>query len=262
MPRSIHWGVFWVLLASGVMGSLAALPYLLAIATAHPALTSGPRPPLLLIVLGTLAQSAVLLAITVGAGLVLAKRVGLGAPLLEAWLAGGPPVRGSQLVVPAMLWGLAAGAALVLADAALFARHLPTEFHSLLEISLWKRLLAGVVYGGVTEELLTRLFFISFLAWALGHVWRGPGELPADGAFWTAIVVAALLFGALHLPMTMAIAPLSPMLVLRALLLNGIAGVVFGYLFWRHGLEAAMLAHASAHVVLQGPGFALIRGLL
>lgn len=262
MLRSIHWGVFWVLLAGGVAGSLAALPYLLEIASAHPGLTSGPRPPLLVIVLGTLAQSAVLLAIAVGAGLVLARRVGLRAPLLEAWLAGGPPVRASKLVVPALLWGLAAGTALVLIDVLLFARDLPAELHPLLEIPLWKRLLAGIVYGGITEELLTRLFFVSLLAWALGHVWKGPGGLPAAGAFWTAIVVSALLFGALHLPMTLAIAPFSPMLVLRALLLNGIAGVIFGYLFWRHGVEAAMLAHASAHLVLQGPGFALIRGLI
>jgi hypothetical protein len=26
-------------------------------------------------------------------------------------------------------------------------------------------------------------------------------------------------------------------------------GVLFGYLFWRYGLEAAMIAHGTAHVV-------------
>ena len=30
---------------------------------------------------------------------------------------------------------------------------------------------------------------------------------------------------------------------------NTLAGLVFGWLFWRHGLEAAMVAHALAHVV-------------
>jgi hypothetical protein len=30
---------------------------------------------------------------------------------------------------------------------------------------------------------------------------------------------------------------------------NAAFGVLFGYLFWRYGLEAAMIAHATAHVV-------------
>jgi len=30
---------------------------------------------------------------------------------------------------------------------------------------------------------------------------------------------------------------------------NTAFGVLFGYLFWRYGLEAAMIAHGVAHVV-------------
>lgn len=30
---------------------------------------------------------------------------------------------------------------------------------------------------------------------------------------------------------------------------NTAFGLLFGYLFWRHGLESAMIAHALAHVV-------------
>jgi hypothetical protein len=30
---------------------------------------------------------------------------------------------------------------------------------------------------------------------------------------------------------------------------NTVVGVLFGYLFWRYGLEAAIIAHAFAHVV-------------
>jgi hypothetical protein len=31
------------------------------------------------------------------------------------------------------------------------------------------------------------------------------------------------------------------------LLLNGIVGIAFGWLFWQYSLEAAMLAHISFH---------------
>jgi hypothetical protein len=64
---------------------------------------------------------------------------------------------------------------------------------------------------------------------------------------------AAVLFGLGHLPAVAAIAPLTSMLVVRTVLLNALAGVVFGWFFWRRSLESAMLAHASAHV-----GFALM----
>ncbi len=30
---------------------------------------------------------------------------------------------------------------------------------------------------------------------------------------------------------------------------NTTLGLLFGYLYWRHGLESAMIAHAAAHVV-------------
>jgi membrane protease YdiL (CAAX protease family) len=67
---------------------------------------------------------------------------------------------------------------------------------------------------------------------------------------WTANVLAALLFGALHLPFTATIVAITPALVARALLLNGLAGVIFGWLYWRRSLEAAMVAHATVHVAL------------
>ena len=67
---------------------------------------------------------------------------------------------------------------------------------------------------------------------------------------WAAIVVTALVFGIGHLPATAAVLPLTPLVVARALLLNGLGGLLFGWLYWRRGLLAAMLAHFSADVVL------------
>ena len=46
------------------------------------------------------------------------------------------------------------------------------------------------------------------------------------------------------------IIPLTPLVITRAILLNGIGGVVFGWLYWKRGLEAAMIAHFSADIVL------------
>jgi len=38
--------------------------------------------------------------------------------------------------------------------------------------------------------------------------------------------------------------------VTRAIVLNGLAGIVWGWLYWKSGLEAAMVSHFSADIVL------------
>jgi membrane protease YdiL (CAAX protease family) len=111
-------------------------------------------------------------------------------------------------------------------------------------------LIAGLFYGGITEELMVRWGLLSLVAWAAVRIARASADPPPRWALWTAILLAAVLFGAGHLPATSAIVPLTPVIVTRTIVLNTIAGVVFGWLFWRRSLEAAMIAHASSHVVL------------
>jgi len=43
---------------------------------------------------------------------------------------------------------------------------------------------------------------------------------------------------------------LTPTLTLFLLLQNSLFGLLAGYLYWRWGLEAAMLAHIVVHLVL------------
>jgi hypothetical protein len=106
--------------------------------------------------------------------------------------------------------------------------------------------LVVVVYSGVTEELLYRLFFATLMAW-LAHtaLSRYTKESKAL-AQWIGIWVAALLFGLAHVGNLPDIA--HP--VLRAVTVNGVAGLILGWLYWRHGLEMAILTHMVAIVVL------------
>lgn len=69
-------------------------------------------------------------------------------------------------------------------------------------------------------------------------------------AIWLAIVIAAVLFAAGHLPAVAAVSPLTTALIARTLVLNSLAGIAFGWLYWRCGLEAAMVAHFSADLVI------------
>src|SRR2546426_886535 len=155
----------------------------------------------------------------------------------------GYPWREFGVLVGAGL-GVAASALVIVLELVIFRPLIP-ELAALgvATPARWQGLLASV-YGGISEELLTRLFLVSVFAWLLSRVLRGAL------VFWSAIVLAAVLFGLGHLPATAALLPLTPAVVARAGILNGIAGGVFGWLFWRRGLEAAMVAHFCADLVL------------
>jgi hypothetical protein len=107
----------------------------------------------------------------------------------------------------------------------------------------------AIFYGGITEEILVRWGLMSLFVWALWKLLKWGVTLPSSAIYQGAILLTALLFGLLHLPATMAIAPLTPIVIIRALLLNGIVGITYGWLFWQYSLEAAMLAHASFHLL-------------
>ena len=67
-------------------------------------------------------------------------------------------------------------------------------------------------YGGLGEEIVTRLFLMSLVAWLAGKVWKTASVRPSQG-FWLANVLVAVAFGAGHLPLAAQLTSLSPLLV-------------------------------------------------
>lgn len=108
-------------------------------------------------------------------------------------------------------------------------------------------ILASVVYGGVIEEVMLRLFTMSLLAFLLQKLFHK--EIATVGILIAANVIAALLFAAGHLPATAMLMGISPLIIFRCFLLNGGFGLLFGWLYRKYGLRYAMLAHAGCHVV-------------
>jgi len=106
--------------------------------------------------------------------------------------------------------------------------------------------MASVLYGGIVEELMLRLFFMSLIAWILQKLLKKQ----TVGILVTANVIAALLFAAGHLPATvMTFGGLTPMLLIRCFLLNGGFGLFFGWTYRKYGIQYAMIAHAGLHIV-------------
>jgi len=254
MARHINWRLFAVLWAASVLTSAAVIPYIIALGVLNTA-----RLP---ISLGTavalqIAQSAVLFAVLVFVGLLLARATGLGAPFLEAWLGAEKRKSIGPALGSAAALGASAGLVIFVLDRFLFL--LVTDPITAAQASppLWARMLASL-YGGVAEEVAMRLFLMTLLVWISWKVRAAPDGGPTAAGVWIAIVLVAAVFGLGHLPVTAQIMDVTPWVVVRALALNGVGGVLFGWLYWRHGLESAMAAHFSTDVALH----VLLPGLL
>jgi len=247
--------VFFVLLGLALFGAIAILPYSFNLNRDKLVQARLSKPVLALI---SFVQTAFLMALATGVGLLAAQPIGLGAPYIRAALTGGAaPGLFLNLLPIAIGLGVLSFGAMALLERFVFAPHVPEVLrNSDVNAKAWMRVLASF-YGGIDEEILTRLFLVSGLAWIIGRFWQNANGLPAAGAFWTAIILAAVFFGLGHLPATRAVTPLTSMLVIRAVALNGVAAIAFGWLFWRYGLEAAMVAHFSADILLHviGPQF-------
>lgn len=244
-----------VLATVGALATVAVVPYLLQLDPSRMARgTQVPLPALIAIQAMTMFIVCALLA---WAGLRMGHRVGLGSPLLQRWVNrhGDASLR-ARAPAASIGLGVAAAVATLVLSRALDPLLLPPSQVEMTDIAGGRSALYGLLasfYGGVVEELQLRLFLMTLFAWAL--TWLVRRRAGFDGTLspriaWTAIIAAALMFGIGHLPAADAIWGLDAGVVLRTVLLNGLGGVVFGWLYWRRGLEMAVLAHCAADLVL------------
>ena len=154
-----------------------------------------------------------------------------------------------QPLVAAVLVALAGGLAMILLDIYWFGAYSPVIRDSYATKPSIVFLLGSVIYGGVIEEVMLRLFMMSLIALLLHKLfWRKQEQTPV-AALVLANILAALLFAAGHLPTTAVLMGLTPMIIFRCFLLNGGLGLLFGWLYRKYGLRYAMIAHAGCHVV-------------
>src|SRR5271169_6132096 len=150
---------FFVILGLGLLGAVAILPYSFALAGDKLSQAKMSLPMLALI---SFLQTAILIAIATGIGLLAAKPVGLGAPYIQAILTGGPiSEMFLKILPPALVLAIITFALMALLERYVFAKHVPEVLGmSDANMSVWKRLSASF-YGGFDEEILMRLFLVS-----------------------------------------------------------------------------------------------------
>ena len=257
MKTIINWRVFFILWIAAILSTIALLPYVLELQSSAIMSLDLPISLPALITL-QITQSAILFAIIIFAGMFFARRLGLGTPILDSVTRSESASDKVHAILPLSIGlGVIASLLIIGLEVLIFQPAMLKEFgDSANALNLqnaqpaaWKGFLASF-YGGIAEEILLRLFVMSLFAWLGRFVSKTQERKPTSTVFWMANILAAVVFGLGHLPATAMIIPLTPLVITRAILLNGIGGVIFGWLYWKRGLEAAMIAHFSTDVIL------------
>ena len=252
------WRLFWLLVAGCLLGFAAALPYVYALF--RDMVARGPLPmPLPILVTVQLMQSTIVFGGIAALGILLARKAGIEAPVLQRRLYRTEPRPPADWLRTPLLWGLALGVLVFLLYFLVFLPLIPEwPLQEEAALPVWKRFLV-CIYGAVNVELLMRFFLLSLFLWLVKKIVRDPSPRAGAGTFWTANIIVALIYAAGHLPAAKSLMPLTPIVLTAVLLPTGLAALAFGYLTWKRGIEAAMLAHFSSDFVAHVLGPMILR---
>jgi len=153
-----------------------------------------------------------------------------------------------RFLIPALI-GIGIGIFFILADVIL------SQFHPLgpLPHPPFPTSLVASASAGIGEELIFRLFFISFWVWLISYVilkkrWQ-------NQIFWIVTIFSALAFAAGHIPSVMILLGLNTVneiplaLISEIILLNGVVSLFAAYYFRKFGFLAAVGIHFWTDVV-------------
>jgi len=246
--------LFVILWLAGMAGVLSFLLVDLSALLANLPVTAQTEMPFPLFVakLLSIIQTTVLLSIAVLLGVALAQRVGLSSPVAEAFAGRGNLLAAFKpQIVPGLIGGLVGGIAIPLTWL-WWIPYLPATFVTRAErLNRSLPFPTRLLYGGIVEELLLRWGVMTLLVWlAWRLLQKGQGK-PRRVWFLIAIIISSIVFGVGHLPLVHALAvDFTVAIVGYIVVANSLFGFIAGYLYWKRGLEAAIIAHMLAHVVI------------
>lgn len=242
----------WIAGIAGVISFLFVDLYELISMLPFPPGEAQELPPPVLLKIATFVQPAVFVTAATLVGLFLAEKVGLHAPAAEAW------ARREEFfselrpqILPGIIAGILCGSALI-GIWLVFTPFLTPEFVSQAErFNKFIPTAVRFLYGGLTEEVLLRWGMMTFLVWLFWRLFQKGAGKPRPAFVVAAILISAFIFAVGHLPLAIALAGQTSVPMIGFVIIgNSLFGIVAGFLYWRKGLESAMIAHIFTHMVL------------
>ena len=173
-------------------------------------------------------------------GIILAKKIGLWNDSFS--------LKAKPLVITVILFVIC-GILFVGIDYLVFGKLIPPVADSYLVKPTVATVLGAMILGGVVEEVMLRLFMMSLIAFILLKLFKNCDEKGRGIILAISNIASAMLFAAAHLPTTAIMFGITPVILIRCFLLNGGFGLAFGWLYRKHGIQYAMIAHAGIHLI-------------
>ena len=193
----------------------------------------------------SLINPTILLLIFVIIGTIIYDKVNFKLPIIESLISKKKVSDKNEILKYGIIGGVISGILMTLISV-IFTPFLPIEF-----IEIGEKFKPGIItkflYGGLTEEILIRFGLMSLIVWIIFKI---TGKLNPI-IYWIGIIISAIVFGFGHLPLvyTLIETPTTELL-LYIILGNSVGGIIFGWIYWKKGLESAMIAHIFAHILM------------
>lgn len=196
----------------------------------------------------SLVQPIILLLISIIVGLKLYEKVKLDVPTINAFL---KKEKAFSVVQGQLKYGITGGVftgIIILTFTGLFDSVVKDEMLALSK-SFQPSLISRIFYGGFTEEILMRFGLMTIFIWIFSKI----SHRLNSWIYWMGILLSSFLFAIGHFPIAFqTLGNPTNMLLIYILLGNTIGGLIFGWLYWKKGLEAAFIAHIFAHLIMIG----------
>lgn len=186
--------------------------------------------------------------ITAGPGLYLGRTVGLGAPRLEALMSGKHGVwrdlySDAKLAFPiGIVFGL-----LLVGLRYLLSDYLPSELPKFGFRGFGGGIIISVS-AAIGEEVWFRLGIMTVLVWIASKVFDF--ENRKSIVMWSVLTLVSFIFGMAHFPQLISYEAAKPFAVFGTLFGNVVVSMLYGWLYWKRGLLAAIIAHFSVDIAI------------
>ncbi len=243
----INWKLVIILLVLSMVGTVVVIPYSLSIqkeAIKELGISEN------IVIISSIIQSFIMFFAMIVAGHIISKKIGLGANIIEKWTKGKKVLEDIKNILPISAgFGITVGGVIIGLDLIFYYLSGPKTAISTAPPSIFQGFLASF-YGAINEEIMMRFFLMSLVIFIINLITKHKKEKPKPIVAWVAIIITSVLFGLGHLPITSSLVAITPFIIARSIVLNGVGGIVFGWLFWKKGLESAIVSHFSTDIVL------------
>ena len=191
-------------------------------------------------------SSLILGAILVFIGLWISSRANLGAPLIARFFSKKPidKIIKRDAVISSVF--LAAIVAFILLGLFEIQKEFYPVAHKLSRPSKPFYVLVSFS-AGISEEIMFRLGLMSLIITVIQFLKKA--DNPTNQTIWIGIIVSAIFFGLIHLPLSKNFVELTPFTIGVTMIGNLITGTTFGWIFWKRGLLVAIISHIAFDLV-------------